>query len=101
MAQKSITKFLRHRDVYRVGLLNYKKKSDSIMVLWSKMANFGDNTMVQTDFFDDSTMVLLELKKKHASTVEDRYSERRFSAFHHYSATLIPLEKKTHIYLKY
>ena len=26
-------------------------------------------------------------------TVEDRYSERRFSAFLHYSATLIHLEK--------
>ena len=38
------------------------KKSDFAMVLSSKMAYSGDNTMILSDFFDDCTMVLLKLK---------------------------------------
>ena len=58
MAQKSITRLLRHAVFYRVLILDF----NITMMLSSKMANFGDGTMVLSDFFDDCAMVISKSK---------------------------------------
>ena len=71
MGQKSITQILCRGDVNRVVILNSNntmmlssKKSDCTRVLSPKLAIFDNMIfdMVLYDFFDDSIMVLLELK---------------------------------------
>ena len=67
MEPKSIIRFLHHDVVYRVEFLYFNKtvvlsskKSDSTMVLLI----FDDTAVVLSDFFDESTMVLLKSKNQ-------------------------------------